>query len=388
MRPGRAASALLGAGDREVGGRVRFVFFADLHLDTAFAWLGDPRAARTRRAALRQTLQRIVALARDERVDAVLCGGDLYEHERVAPDTGAALKAAFASIHPIRVFLAPGNHDWYGRESLYRRVEWTDNVHVFSEPALAPVTLRDGFTLWGAGHHTPAGTRGFLDDFRVDRAGIHVALFHGSERDALREQGEAKVAHAPFTAADIPRAGLHHAFVGHYHVPRQGAFHTYPGNPDPLAFGEEGVRGAVLARVDAHGRVERETRGVGFTQAHDVAVDVTGCQTGGEVCERVAATLAARTGFARVTLRGELAAQVDLHAHDLERTAPHLDGVVVRAGDLKPGYDLDAIGHEPTIRGQFVRDVLAAADLGTDTRRRVLLAGLRALDGRDDLEVL
>ena len=367
---------------------MRFVFFSDLHLDTAFAWLGDPRSARTRRAALRQTLQRIVALARDERVDALLCGGDLYEHERVAPDTGAALKAAFASIHPIRVFLAPGNHDWYGRESLYRRTEWTDNVHVFSEPTLQPVVLGEGFTLWGAGHCTPTGTRGFLDDFRVDRGGVHVALFHGSERDALREQGETKVAHAPFAAADIPRAGLHHAFVGHYHVPRHALFHTYPGNPDPLAFGEEGVRGAVLARVHPDGKVERETRGVGFTKAHDVVVDVTGCQTGGEVCERVAATLVARTGFARVTLRGELAAQVDIHAADLERTAPHLDGVVVRAGDLKPGYDLDAIGTEPTIRGQFVRDVLAAADLGADARRRVLLAGLRALDGRDDLEVL
>jgi len=366
---------------------VRFVFFSDLHLDTGFAWLGNARSARTRRQALRQTLQRIVALARDEGVDALLCGGDLYEHERVAPDTGAALRAAFASLHPMPVFLAPGNHDWYGRESLYRRGEWTDNVHVFSKPQLEPVTLADGFTLWGAGHTTPSGTRGFLDGFQVDRDGVHVALFHGSERDALREQGETKVAHAPFAAADIPRAGLHHAFVGHYHVPRQAPYHTYPGNPDPLAFGEEGVRGAVLARVHPDGRVERETRVVGFTSVHDVAVDVTGCVTGAEIADRVAATLAARTGFARVTLRGELAAQVDVHGMDLERTAPHLEAVVVRAGDLRPGYDLDAIASEPTIRGQFVRDVMGA-QLAGDARRRVLLAGLRALDGRDDLEVL
>jgi DNA repair exonuclease SbcCD nuclease subunit len=366
---------------------VRFVFFSDLHLDTAFAWLGDARGARARRAALRQSLQRIVALARDERADALLSGGDLYEHERVAPDTGALLRAAFASLHPMPVFLAAGNHDWYGRESLYRRVEWTDNVRVFASQPLEPVTLADGLTLWGGGHRTPTGTPGFLDGFRVDRGGVHVALFHGSERDALREQGENKVAHAPFSAADIPRVGLHHAFVGHYHVPRHAPHHTYPGNPDPLAFGEEGERGAVLARVHPDGRVERETRVVSSTAVHDVTIDLTGCQTGTEIVDRVAAALAGRSGFARVTLRGELAPQVDVRTADLERAAPHLDAVLVRAGELRPGYDLEAVGAEPTVRGQFVRDVLAA-DLAAGARRRVLLAGLRALDGRDDLEVL
>jgi DNA repair exonuclease SbcCD nuclease subunit len=297
------------------------------------------------------------------------------------------LKAAFASLHPMPVFVAPGNHDWFGRDSLYERVDWSDNVHVFKAPRLEPVTLADGLTLWGGAHLQPAGTRGFLDDFHVDRAGVHLALFHGSERDALREQGESKVPHAPFAAADVPRAGLHHALVGHYHVPRQAPHHTYPGNPDPLAFGEEGARGAVLVRVHADGSFELETRSVASTAVHDVAVDLTGCQSGSEIADRVAASLVSRSGFARVTLRGELAPQVDIRATDLERAAPHLEAVLVRAGDVRSGYDLDAVRTEPTVRGQFVRDVLAA-DLDADARRRVLLAGLRALDGRDDLEVL
>ena len=49
-------------------------------------------------------------------------------------------------------------------------------------------------------------------------------------------------------------------------------------------------------------------------------------------------------------------------------------------------YDLEVIAQERTVRGQFVRDVL---DFGFSAgeQRRVLVTGLRALDGRDDLEV-
>ena len=37
---------------------------------------------------------------------------------------------------------------------------------------------------------------------------------------------------------------------------------------------------------------------------------------------------------------------------------------------------------EPTVRGQFVRDVRADTALDDEPRRRVLTTGLQALDGR------
>ena len=90
----------------------KIVHFADLHLDARFAWAGaHSDSARRRRQGLRDTLRRIVELAKDAKADAVLCGGDLYEHKRTTPDTAAFLKDAFAQLAPSRVFLAPGNHD-------------------------------------------------------------------------------------------------------------------------------------------------------------------------------------------------------------------------------------------------------------------------------------
>lgn len=366
---------------------MRLLLFSDLHLDAPFAW-ADAEAARVRRRALRETLVRICELAASVQADALCCAGDLYEQERYTPDTAAFLRATFAEIAPIPVLLAPGNHDWLGPASLYQRVAWSDNVQLFSQPRMEPTTLADGFTVWGAAHCAPANTPGFLDGFRVDRGGAHLGLFHGSEQGELALQESGKIPHAPFRAEQIPRSGLHHAMVGHFHTPRDGAFHTYPGNPEPLAFGEVGERGAVLITVDDAGAVTRQRHRVAVSQISDVDVDLTGVTSGAELRDRVAARLADVTGTVRVTLMGEVAPDVEINPADFADVAPHLDAMVARIGRLGVAYDFEVMAQEQTVRGQFVRDVRAAASLTDEQRRKVMITGLRALDGRrNDLEV-
>ena len=95
------------------------------------------------------------------------------------------------------------------------------------------------------------------------------------------------------------------------------------------------------------------------------------------------------TGIVRVTLAGEIGPDVDLRLQDVESLpVPHLDALVVRLGRVSPGYDLEQLKSELTVRGQFVRDVFGSPELDEDQRRRVLVTGLRALAGRgSELEV-
>jgi DNA repair protein SbcD/Mre11 len=367
---------------------VRLLHFADLHLDTPFGW-APPELARARRHALRDTLLRICKLAGEEHVDALTCGGDLYEQDRFSPDTAEFLRSTFADLAPLPVFVAPGNHDWYGPQSLYRQVRWSPNVHIFQEPQLVPVALADGLTLWGAAHCAPANTDGFLDGFKLDRGGANLALFHGSARGDLPFQEEGKVPHAPFRAEQVADAGFLHALVGHFHKPKDGDWHTYPGNPDPLTFGESGERGAVIVTVSDDAAIDRKRAHVATSQVHDVPVDLTGITHSGQAAERVVEAVAGLSGVVRVTLQGEVAPEVDLRLQDIsELSVPSLDAIVPRLGTVSVAYDFERLAEEPTVRGQFVRHVVAATELSDEQRRRVLVTGLRALDGRrDELEV-
>ena len=330
---------------------------------------------------------RIVDLTHEQNADALFCGGDLYEHDYFSPDTAEFLKETFASLDPIPVYIAPGNHDWYGPQSLYAQVNWSENVHIFQEATLRGVRLGDGLWLWGAAHLGPANTGNFLDGFHVEKSGIHIALFHGAERSWFIEQGEGKQPHAAFDACQIESAGLAHAFLGHYHRPKDAEFHTYPGNPDPLAFGEDGLRGAIVATISPEGHISRTRHTVAVTEVHDLELDVTGLTSQQQILAQLEAEASPLSGFARLTVRGEIASTIDIHEGDLRTRLEGFSAVQIVFGDLRPTYDMDSISQERTVRGQFVRDVLDS-DLPEDEKRRVVVTGLRALDGRTDLKVL
>jgi exonuclease SbcD len=374
-------------------GTLKLGIVADVHLDQAFMWAG-PDVGRRLRQAIRDALRSAVQVAADADVDAFCVAGDLYEDDLYAADTPEFLQGLFASLSPKPVLLAPGNHDFAGPMSPYRTVDWTPNVHVFSEPELSAYQLADGITLWGAGHDRPAYTPGFFDTgFRVPGEGLHVALFHGAERAWLRFQGQDKQPHAPFDERQITASGLAHAFVGHYHQPRDSGLITYPGNLECLTFGEKGERGLVIALLGADGRVRTHRHVLSRVGMYDVEVNADGCRTVDDVRDRLAAALAGlpKDGpvrVARVAVAGEVAGDLDITEADLTTVQHDLDALVLHAVRLRAADNLEQIAEEPTVRGQFVRMVRAAADLDDGDRELVLIAGLRALGGRGDLQVV
>ena len=150
--------------------------FADLHLDAPFEWV-TPDQARKRRSGLRATLVKICDLATELKVDAVTCGGDLYEHERFTPDTQAFLLKTFTDYSNLKFLISPGNHDWYGPKSIYKHTTWPKNVFIFTESRLTPYKLNENVTIWGGAHHGEANTGNFLEGFYADGDGAKIGLF-------------------------------------------------------------------------------------------------------------------------------------------------------------------------------------------------------------------
>ncbi len=362
---------------------MRLAIFADLHLDSPFAW-AKRDVAKRRRGALRACLRRILNLAQEQRVDAILCAGDLYEHDRVSPDTREFLRTSFGDT-PLPIYISPGNHDWYGPNSLYHQVSWSSNVHLFKTGEFQSTELAGGLCLWGAAFTGPTRCDSFFGGFRTPPGSTHVALFHGADSSSVPATAS-QAPHAPFESPDIERAGFQHAFVGHYHAPADQDLFTYPGNPDPLAFGETGNRGMVVAQIGSDGVISRERFSVAVSEVHDVFIDLTSCNHCDELRELISGELRHLKGVVRVTLKGELSAHIDLNLERLSSPTGDVEQIVLRSQGLQPGYDLDGLEKEPTVRGRFVSKVRADQELSEDMKARILITGLRALDGRSDLE--
>ena len=359
---------------------MRLLHCSDVHLDTAFAGLGQA-VARRRRAGIRRAFTRIVDLALEEKVDALTIGGDLYEDLRSQRDTAQFLQQQFSRLS-CPILVAPGNHDYWHPASIYAREKWPENVTVFRSPEFTPVEVA-GVRIFGAAHVQPKGTKDLLGHFKAAKDGPAIALFHGSERGQLPFQGEAKEDHAPFSEDEIGKAGFQYALLGHFHTPRSTSRLIYPGNPEPLTFGEVGERGAALidfARMPPAVEIRRVST---FTLT-DVEVDITGCLHSAAVLDRIGEVLSRDPDSGtRVRLVGEVASGVRLGPNELLETLRHDDVCVDLILDARSALDLEALSQAPDARGQFVRALLARQDSDSDLVRRALVLGLDALRGEE-----
>ena len=360
---------------------MKLLIFSDLHLDKAFIGLGT--AAKTRRQALRDTLVRIVEMARIQKVDAVICAGNLYEHDRVMPSTPEFLRDVFDKLQPIAIYIAPGDSDWYSDSSLYRRVKWSPNVHVFSATQPEPVQLSEDVTLWGAAHHARQEGAPSLEDFDGGTAnGVHLAVFHLDDSDvAITASGTR--AYAPALVRRMKQRRFGALFLGH-RWPVDAESSVSPGAPDPLDFEDSGQGTVVLIEIAGGGVVHRERHRVALSSVHDLELDVTGCSTPDEITDRIHGAVNELAGCVRLSLFGDLDPAVQWPSEAL--VFPHLDVLLISRERVRLLYDWDSLARQETVAGQFVRDVSASSEISAAQRTGVLVAGVRALEGRDDLE--
>ncbi len=369
---------------------MKLLAFSDVHLDSKFGW-ATREVARRQRQKLRDAVTWAFEHAQEEGASAVLIGGDLFEHDLVSRDTIDFLRRTFERCG-LRVFAAPGNHDYAGKDSPYRRIDWPENVHIFSKTHLTAAPLADGVTLWGAAHRKPVDTPSFFEDgFHVGNSlgagnGVHIAVFHGEERlAAFRGQYR----HAPFDGDQIAAAGFDHAVVGHSHKPVDRSTWTRLGSLEQLAFNS--AYGSAVVLEVGNGKVTRRRLDPLPPTLHSLSASLSDVEDLEGARDRVREALEGRTGAARVRLLGEVPDTLHLHADEFDPGAfeppEGIDQVLVDVSGLTSPYDLEHIADEPTVQGMFVRRV-RAADLDRETERLVLLAGLRALDGQDSLGVI
>ena len=366
---------------------MKFLVFSDLHLDVGFSW-ASKKSSTKRRAALRKTLKNIVQLAVENDANAILCAGDLYEHRSYDEDTAEVVRELFESA-PCPVLVSPGNHDFLDHESMYARVNWSDNVHIFDGRDFSPFSLNETCRVWGFAHHSPRGTPNPFDRARVEKINdvVDIALFHGSDLSRTQFELEDKVPHAGFEPEDIISSGFDYAFVGHFHNAYDGGHYCYPGNPDPLSFGEKGSqRGAVLATVESTGRVTLEWHDVSETTLHEIHVDMDGVGTADSAVALVTAAVGERTGFARIRLTGSVRPTLRGLHEALEQLDTELHDYQV-VNETRTDYNIDNIRSQDTVQAQFIRMVEESEESSED-QRLLIEMGLRAFDGRTDLEVL
>lgn len=375
----------------------RLLHLADLHLDSSFPRSRfKPNLPNLRREGLRQALKRALQIAREQNVDAVTIGGDLFESERISPDTAHFLQQQFAEFAPTRVFISPGNHDPFTTQSPYNYIEWSTNVHIFREPRLTRVALTDDLDLWGAAHDSPAFFQPLLTNFRLPDAKPALLLLHGTDtRSALSND---KRTFCPFTLSEIEQSGFTLALLGHIHQPSLNPANAprlcYPGSAEPLNFDEDHAHTFLLAEWNG-AKWTMQALASNEWQCKTLRLGVTGSSSREQIVQRVHALARQEHEHKKILLCVILdgAAQPSLHLdfHALREAIGDAFLDVEFQDQTLPAFDLTALETEPTARGIFVKKIANAMENAKrdgnlpqqEILERALYFGLLALEGKE-----
>ena len=112
---------------------MKFIHVADIHFDIPFKTLSDRADLGVeRRLEQRKAFKKMIDFAQENQVDCIFIAGDLYEQEYVKSTTIEYINSLFKEIPHIKIYITPGNHDPYIKNSYYNTYKFADNVKIFT----------------------------------------------------------------------------------------------------------------------------------------------------------------------------------------------------------------------------------------------------------------
>ena len=107
---------------------MKFVHIADMHFDSPFVKLSDKDIlGDLRRLEQRKVFKKIIEYIKNNNIKYFFISGDLYEHKYVRQSTIEYINKLFKEIPETKIFIAPGNHDPYLKNSYYNKFNWNEN---------------------------------------------------------------------------------------------------------------------------------------------------------------------------------------------------------------------------------------------------------------------
>ena len=294
----------------------RFVHTADIHLDSPLRSLAlrDPDLAALIGGATRQAFENVIELCLEERVDALMIAGDLYDGGQTSMKTALFLAAQLKRLDDagIRTFVVRGNHDAESKIELEPVLP--ECVKVFGDQGEAVEIERPRGAIPVAVHGVSFAKQHAPDSLvpkfepSVDGA-FNIGLLHTSLGGAP-EHDE----YAPCAVPDLVGKGFKYWCLGHVHkrkIHHENPHVVMPGMPQGRDIGEAGPKSATLVHVADDGSIACTERPVNVAQFERVPVDLSGIDDRRDMVERIGAALERERGrvdadhlVVRLELRG------------------------------------------------------------------------------------
>lgn len=333
---------------------MKFVHIADMHFDTSFTTLTNkPNLGDARRLDQRLAFNKVIDYIKENQIPYLFIAGDFYEHEYIRLSTIEYINNLFTEIPDTQIFISPGNHDPYLKDSFYNKYYWSENVHIFD--AKLSVFEQEDIDVYGYGFDDFYYTNCDLENAEIKNPDkINILVAHGT----LNASNTLEKEYNPISEKMLEDKGFDYVALGHIHKldyntkPNQRI--VYPGSTVSLGFDELGKHGMIVGNIEK-GKIELEFVPIDNKEFVVKEIDVTDMLDLDELATVINSIEFSENIYYKISLIGRRNFEIDLYRLNKLLTNSN----IIKIKDYtKLNYDLEKISKENTLKGLFVKEIL------------------------------
>ena len=329
---------------------MKFVHIADMHFDSPFKNLADkPGLGDMMRMEQRRAFKKVIEYIQENDIPYLFIAGDLYEQKYIRRSTIEYINDLFKQIPNTKIFISPGNHDPFIKNSYYNQYTWSENVKIFTSE-VEKVETEDA-DVYGCGFDDFYCEKSRINDFKIeDKDRINILVIHGS----LNASETLEKNYNPMTRNAIEEKGFNYVALGHIHKKEDSTDIVYPGSTVPQGFDELGEHGMIVGNIEKS-NLELQFIKISEIEFEEIELDCTDIISQEELIEKINNLNLNEKKLYKIILNGKR--NFEINPYNLFKF--NLDEKIIKIKNkTKPNYDLNKIKNETTLKGLFTKEML------------------------------
>lgn len=350
---------------------MNFVHIADMHFDSPFTTLNSvDNLGDIRRLEQRKIFKKIIDFIKENKIEYFFISGDLYEHEYVRLSTIEYINNLFKEIPNTQVFISPGNHDPYIKDSYYDNFEFAENVYVFKS-GIEEIETPEA-NIYGMAFNSFNMSSSEIENFILPISSKpNVFVVHCDLNGSKDEKG---FEYNPISETKLKALSFDYIAMGHIHknnfVKDKENKIVYPGSPISFGFDELGKHGMVVGEI-TKGKVLTEFIELDDREFIEFEINVEPFSSKEDLVEHIQTLNLQENNFYKIILSGKRNFEVD--TRELLKLI-NLKNVFKIKDITKSNYNFEEIAKENNLRGIFVKEALKKLELGEYSEEEIIKA--------------
>lgn len=332
---------------------MKFVHIADMHFDSPFVNLSDKESlGDLRRLDQRKAFKKVIEYIKENKIKYLFISGDLYEQKYIKKSTIEYINNLFKEIPETKIFISPGNHDPYIKNSYYYKFNWSENVKIFSSK-IEKIELEDA-DIYGFGFDDF-----YCKDFNIKELNIenknklNILIIHGTLNGGTIQEHE----YNPISKNELEEKGVDYVALGHIHKldynTQENQRIVYPGSTVSLGFDELGKHGMIVGDIEKE-KIKLEFIPLDEKEFKLKEIDVTEIISKEELIEKINELNFNENELIEIILIGKR--NFEINTYELNKLIFN-EKIIKIKNKTKINYNLEKIANENTLKGLFAKNI-------------------------------